>query len=215
MSQVDWELLNQRRSCSLLARRALAQRGTPTTPTTASVIGAIQAQEVVKLLHGRGALLGRGFVFDGAEHSSYVVNYPIDPDCPWHEPPEPIEAMPRFNSDTKLNQLWGEAANRLGDLDALDFAREIVERLECSVCGWSEGVWQPAEKIHAGQLRCASCGAESAAVFRHSISAGSPLLDKSARELGLPPWDIVWARGGDKALGFEFSGDNPFAGGRT
>ena len=36
----DWELVNRRRSCSLSARRAVAQRGTPTTPTTASVIGA-------------------------------------------------------------------------------------------------------------------------------------------------------------------------------
>ena len=34
ISQVDWELLNKRRSCSLLARRAAVQRGTPTTPTT-------------------------------------------------------------------------------------------------------------------------------------------------------------------------------------
>src|SRR4051812_26931517 len=42
MSRVDWDLINKRRSCSLLARRALAQRGTPTTPTTASIIGAIQ-----------------------------------------------------------------------------------------------------------------------------------------------------------------------------
>lgn len=211
MSKVDWELLNQRRSCSLLARRALAQRGTPTTPTTASVIGAIQAQEVVKLLHGRGALLGRGFVFDGAEHASYTVNYPIDPACPWHEPPAAIAAMTQFNSDTKLKRLWDEAAHRLGGVEALDFAREIVERLECSACGRSESVWQPAEKIHADQLRCANCGAESAAVFRHSLDAGSPLLDKSARELGLPPWDIVWARHGDQALGLEFSGDNPWA----
>src|SRR5262245_40479468 len=36
MSTVDWDLLNKRRSCSLLARRALASNGTPTTPTTAS-----------------------------------------------------------------------------------------------------------------------------------------------------------------------------------
>jgi adenylyltransferase/sulfurtransferase len=215
MSKVDWELLNKRRSCSLLARRALAQRGTPTTPTTASVIGAIQAQEVVKLLHGRDALLGRGFVFDGAEHSSYAVKYPIDPDCPWHEPPAPIETMPQLDSNTKLSWLWREATNRLGGVNALDFAREIVERLECSACGRSESVLQPAERIRADQLRCANCGGESAAVFLHSISAGSPLLEKSAREIGLPPWDIVWARRGDQALGFEFSGDNPFAGERT
>ena len=55
MSMVDWDLLNKRRSCSLLARRAIAYRG---TPTTASIIAALQMQEVVKLLHGRGTLLG-------------------------------------------------------------------------------------------------------------------------------------------------------------
>src|ERR1051325_3195093 len=52
MSSVDWDLINKRRSCSLLARRALAQRGTPTTPTTASIIGAIQATEQIKYLNG-------------------------------------------------------------------------------------------------------------------------------------------------------------------
>src|SRR5438876_972432 len=52
MSAVDWDLLNKRRSCSLLARRAIAQRGTPTTPTAASIIGACQVNEVMKIIHG-------------------------------------------------------------------------------------------------------------------------------------------------------------------
>ena len=34
MSQVDWDVLNKRRSCSLLAQRAVANNGVPTTPTT-------------------------------------------------------------------------------------------------------------------------------------------------------------------------------------
>lgn len=211
MSSVDWDLLNKRRSCSLLARRAIAQRGTPTTPTTASVIGAIQVQEMVKLLHGRSALLGRGFVFDGAEHSSFTVNYQINPDCPWHEPAAPIDVMSHFDSDTRLAVLWNEAARRLGGVDALDLAREIVERLECSGCGRHEDVFQPAEKIREDQLRCAACGAESAPLFVHSITESAGLLEKSARQIGLPEWDIVWARRGEKALGFELSGDNPFA----
>jgi adenylyltransferase/sulfurtransferase len=70
LSAVDWDLLNKRRSCSLLARRAIEQRGTPTTPTTASVIAAIQVAEVIKHLHGLEPLLGRGVVFDGARHGS-------------------------------------------------------------------------------------------------------------------------------------------------
>lgn len=212
MSRVDWDLLNKRRSCSLLARRALAQRGTPTTPTTASVIGAIQVQETVKLLHGRGALLGRGFIFDGAEHSSYTTLYPIAPDCPWHEPPVPVETMPQFNSETKLAEIWQEAARRLGGMDALDLTREIVERLECPACGVRKKIFQPAEKIQEGQLHCRKCGAEATAIFLHSIDAASDCLKKTAREIGLPVWDILWARRGDKAIGFELSGDNPVAG---
>jgi molybdopterin/thiamine biosynthesis adenylyltransferase len=210
MSAVDWDLLNKRRSCSLLARRALAQRGTPTTPTTASVIGAIQVQETIKLLHGRSALLGRGFVFDGAEHSSFTVNYPINPECPWHDPAAPIETLPNTGSGTKLNVFWQEASRRLGGVDALDLAREIVQRVECSACGKSEEIFQPAEKIREDQLRCRACGAETAPTFLHSINARSGLLEKTAGEIGLPKWDILWARHGERAIGFELSGDNPF-----
>jgi adenylyltransferase/sulfurtransferase len=213
MSSVDWDLLNKRRSCSLLARRALAQRGTPTTPTTASVIGAIQVQEMIKLRHGRNALLGRGFVFDGAEHSSFAVNYPINPDCPWHEPPAPVESMPAFNSHTRLGDIWQAAGRKLGGVDSLDFAREIVERLECPACGKRENVFQPAEKISADQLRCPACGAETAATFLHAVDEKSSYLEKTVREIGLPVWDIIWARRGAEVLGFELSGDHPFGAG--
>jgi adenylyltransferase/sulfurtransferase len=213
MSQVDWDLLNKRRSCSLLARRAFAQRGTPTTPTTASVIGAIQVQETIKWLHGRSALFGRGFVFDGAEHSSYTTAYPVAPDCPWHETPAPIETMPQFSSRTKLAEIWQEAARRLGGVDALDFPREIVERLECAACGARADIFQPAEKIREDQLRCRQCGAEATATFFHSVDGAGERLNRSAQEMGLPAWDIIWARRGDRAIGFELSGDSPFSAG--
>lgn len=207
MSSVDWDLLNKRRSCSLLARRALAQRGTPTTPTTASVIGAIQVQETIKLLHGRGALLGRGFVFDGAEHSSYSTSYPINPECPWHDTPAPVETMPQFNSETTLAEIWREASLRLGGVDALDLAREIVETMECPACGDRQEIFQPAESIQEGQLHCPKCGKEATPIFLHSVVEENNCLRRTARKIGLPPWDIIWARRGDRSIGFELSGD--------
>ncbi len=212
MSKVDWDLLNQRRSCSLLARRALAQRGVPTTPTTASVIGALQVQEMIKYLHHRPALLGAGFFFDGLEHGSYRTTYPIAPDCPWHEAPAPIVAMPEFNSSTYLQALWQTAVQKLGAVDALDFSRELVERLDCTACGKQQQVLQPAEKVCADQLLCPNCHKECAPVFMHSLGVDSPLLQKTVRELGLPAWDIIWARRGTECLGLEIAGDNPFAG---
>jgi len=211
MSQVDWQILNQRRSCSMLARRALAQRGTPTTPTTASIIGAIQTQEAVKFLHGLDALSGSGFVFEGRGHQSYFTTYPIHPDCPWHEPPAEIVELPKAGAGTSLRALTEEAARRLGGCDALDLAREIVEQLECPKCHRIEVVLKPAERISEGQALCSACGAEAAPKFLNSIPAGSPLLDKTVGEIGLPKWDILWARRGEQSLGLELAGDNPLA----
>lgn len=211
MSQVDWDLLNKRRSCSLLARRAIAQRGTPTTPTTASVIGAMQVQEVVKHLHGLNALMGRGFVFDGADHSSYGVTYQVDPNCGWHDEPGEICPKVEFSSHTTVQDIATFAAERLGGMDALDLSRELVERLECPSCGERQPVFQPAEKIREDQIICRKCQAESVPMFLHSLAPKGDLLQMTVKDLGLPPWDIIWARFDDKSLGIEIAGDNPFA----
>jgi adenylyltransferase/sulfurtransferase len=210
MSTVDWDLLNKRRSCSLLARRAIAELGTPTTPTTASVIGALEVQEIVKLLHGREALMGRGWVFDGGNHDSYTVSYPVDPACSWHEEPSPVEELPDMDSNTVLQVIWDLASQKLGGVDALDLSRELVQRLGCTQCGETEEIFQSAEAIDPDRIPCPKCGTERQPTFFHSIGESRGLLSRTVREIGLPPWDILWARRGGRTLGFELSGDNLF-----
>jgi len=207
MSEVDWRIVNTRRSCSMLARRALEHGGTPTTPTTASIIGAIEAQEVVKILHGLPALLGRGFVFEGASHSSYGVSYAIDPDCPWHEPVAPIDALPDAGWNTPLTAVWSAADALLGGVDALELGRELVEKLECVSCGDTRTLLQPIDSVSDDDARCVRCGDDATPHFLHSLSGGSEYVTRSARELGLPRWDVVWARRGDRFHGFELAAD--------
>lgn len=206
MSEVDWQVINRRRSCSMLARRALAHGGTPTTPTTASVIGAIQAQEVVKLLHGMPALLGRGFVFEGATHSSYGVSYPINPDCPWHEPVAPVDAIDA-GWDTPMEAVWREAERALGGVDAIELARELVEELECVACGRRRPILRAVDVVSETEAVCDACGGDSTPRFFHSLARGSAWIAKTPRELGLPRWDVVWARRGEEFHGFELAGD--------
>jgi adenylyltransferase/sulfurtransferase len=206
MSKVDWDLLNKRRSCSLLARRAIAQRGTPTTPTAASIIGACQVNEVMKIIHGMDALLGRGFVFEGLGHTSYSSAYQINPDCPWHDPPADIEDL-ELTSQSTIGDLWNEATKRLKTVDAIDLAREIVHKLECPSCGKKQTVLKAAEKLRDDQIKCPSCGGETSPLFLHSITKESNLMDKTIAEIGLPQNEIVWARRDEKILGLAISGD--------
>jgi molybdopterin/thiamine biosynthesis adenylyltransferase len=209
MGAADWELVNRRRSCSLLARRAAREGGAPTTPTTASVIGAIQAQEVVKRLHGLDSLDGAGFVFEGMSHNSYTVRYPINPECPWHEEPAAVEAVEAFGSTTRLGKIWDWAAGRLGGLDSLDLCREMVAELRCSSCGRSRPVFQPAQRITEDEAVCPGCGTPCTPEIFHGVSARSAWLEITVGELGLPAWDIVWARRGEQSLGIELAGDAP------
>lgn len=83
MSEVDFTLLNKRRSCMLLGLDDIQQGKIPTTPTIASIIAGIQVQEAVKFLHKRQDLIlldGRGFHFNGATNESYIIEYQIDED---------------------------------------------------------------------------------------------------------------------------------------
>lgn len=207
MSQVDWDLINQSRSCTLLARRAVAQRGTPTTPTTASVVGGIQAQEVVKLLHGLDALLGRGFVFEGQAHASYAVRYERKPGCPWHDPAAPIEAADDLGAASPLADVLARGASRLGGADALDLSREIVRGFRCEGCGGEERVFAPLERLSDDGALCPACRSPRIPSFLHSVPAGSDLLRLSAAEAGLPPWDVVWVRRGEASIGIELAAD--------
>lgn len=209
MGQADWDLLAKRRSCSLLARRAFREGGTPTTPTTASVIGAIQAQEVLKRLHGLDCLSGSGYVFEGRTHNSYSVSYPVSPQCPWHEPPPTIGADSQWTSDTPLRQIWDWVQGSLGPLHAMDLSRELVETLQCPTCGREDRILLPIDQVPSEQALCPICQAEMSPQFLHSLGRESDLLDRSARQLGLPAWDVLWARSKDAILGVELAGDRP------
>ncbi|MCA9983777.1 MAG: ThiF family adenylyltransferase, partial [Anaerolineales bacterium] len=47
----DYQLINLRYSCPLLARENILQGKVPTTPTSASIVAAFEAQEALKLIH--------------------------------------------------------------------------------------------------------------------------------------------------------------------
>jgi molybdopterin/thiamine biosynthesis adenylyltransferase len=195
----DRELLAARRACTLLTREEMETGKVPTTATSSSVVAGIQVQEAVKLLH-RDRLdydfAGKGFVFNGLTHDSYVVRYspasaPLDRDV--YELGDPAS----FSASTTLGELLEAARDDLGDEAVLDLELEMVLGMECRACGFAEPMHRPAVELRAKDARCSTCGAERVVDAVHTIDEGRPgLLELSARELGLPPDDVVTARNG-------------------
>ena len=90
--------LARRQPCSGAIRRNEAAGKAPTTSLIASVIGAVQVQEALKLLQPElleegkmTSLCGRMFYYEGERLSTRLVDFAAyDPDCPVHERREPV-----------------------------------------------------------------------------------------------------------------------------
>lgn len=207
MSDVDWKMLEARRSCALLSRAEMEQGKTPTTPTTSSVVAGIQVQEALKMLHGVETLSGQGFVFDGTRHSSYLVSYSRQADCPAHDAYEPIESLPWSVETTTAGELLARAQDDLGASAVIEFNQDLLEALICAGCNRTTPHLASLGKVTEAHGRCPDCGAARAPQMYHALGAGSPLLGRRLGELGVPPWDIVAGRAGDRTRYYEFAGD--------
>lgn len=90
--------LARRQPCSGVIRRDEAAGSAPTTSVIASVIGAVQVQEAMKLLHPEALasgqmtpLCGKMFYYEGERLSTKLVDFcSYDADCPVHERWEPV-----------------------------------------------------------------------------------------------------------------------------
>lgn len=207
MSETDWKMLEARRSCALLTRQEMEQGKVPTTPTTASVIAGIQCQEAVKHLHGLETLAGRGFVFEGTWHQSYVVNYTRREDCPTHESYEPILVKPWSVATMTVGELLKKAEAEVGDGAVVELNQDVLQSLECPRCQTTEPLFASLGKITEQHGRCPTCGYQRVPHLFHTLDGSEGLNQKTLAEIGVPPWDIVGARLGLKQAFFEFAAD--------
>jgi molybdopterin/thiamine biosynthesis adenylyltransferase len=199
MSEIDYKLLSQRRSCALLSRDDVLQGKVPTTPTVASIIGGIQVQEGVKLLHADRhlpTLAGRGYFFNGLTHDSYLVEYQRREDCPAHE-----QMFDIIEIDSSVHTLTGAAAleivhQQVGPEAVVEFERELCTHLRCAACDVTRPFFRSLGKVTVADATCPTCGEICDPVLTHSLNGDEEYLDRTLSELGLPPYDVFTGRAG-------------------
>ena len=209
MSEIDWKMLEARRSCALLTRDEMEHGKVPTTPTTASIIAGIQIQEAVKLLHGLPTLSGQGFVFDGLNHQSYTVTYSRQADCSSHETDDPVTSLPWRTSATTAGQLLDRIRTDLGPGAVVEFNNDLLSGLTCTKCQTTAPLLASLGKITENQGKCPTCGENRTPEIYHTLDGSESFLDQSLAALGVPPWDVVAGRMGMEQRFYEFAGDAP------
>jgi adenylyltransferase/sulfurtransferase len=206
MSEVDWKMLAARRSCALLSRDEMESGRVPTTPTTSSVIAGIQVQEALKMLHGLPTIAGKGFVFDGTNHESYLVSYGRLEDCPSHDAMSPIEKLPWSVTETTVGQFLERVRRDLGPAALIEVNQDLLASLECPKCQATTPRYGSLGKVTEAEGQCPQCGAPRTPHMYHTI-ADDGALEKPLHELGIPRWDILAGRNGDVQRFYEFAGD--------
>lgn len=209
MTETDWMLINKRKSCALLTHEQMAEGKIPTTPTSSSVIAGIQVQEMLKLLHrdrNLPTLAGKGFVFNGLTHDSYVVQYQEKPDCMSHDTYETIVEKPWSVRSVTLGQILKTVREELGEGAVVDFDRDIATKATCT-CGAQKELYQPVHKLKGHMLTCPECGKQMAFDSIHSLNGTEEFLDKTPYEIGIPLLHIIGGRVGMQTTHYEFTAD--------
>ncbi|MCI6561794.1 MAG: ThiF family adenylyltransferase [Ruminococcus sp.] len=201
MTDMDWQLINKRKSCALLTHEQMAEGKIPTTPTSSSVIAGIQVQELLKVLHKERdlpTLAGKGFVFNGLTHDSYVVEYQEKPDCMSHDTYDEIIEKNWSVKDITLKVLLLEIQAEMGETAVIDFDRDIATYGHCN-CGEHISLFMPVHKLRGNMLTCPKCGQQTSFDSIHSINGSEDFLNMTPEQIGIPPLHIICGRVGMEA----------------
>ena len=204
MTETDWMLINKRKSCALLTHEQMASGKIPTTPTSSSIIAGIQVQEMLKLLHADRnlpTLAGKGYVFNGLTHDSYVVEYQRKDDTY-----EKIVEKPWSVRTMLLRDILIEIRKDLGEKAVLDFDRDIATTAKCT-CGACKELYTPVHKLKGHMLTCPDCGKQMSFDSIHSINGSEDFLNKTPYEIGIPLLHIIGGRIGMNTTYYEFTAD--------
>lgn len=197
MNAVDRELVRQRMSCAMLARHAASQGQVPNTAINAAIVGAMQAQEAVKLIHSRTTLSGEGVHFNGLTAEFSRVRYQRKQDCLGHDYLPPWVATGWRSSETTLNEALSRAERELGQDASLQFSRDLITHFNCPGCGLRSPCGKALGTVWEDEAACPHCGEHRAVEFISSFSRDEDLdLSLTLSEIGIPPYDLLIARQG-------------------
>ncbi|MCC6501189.1 MAG: ThiF family adenylyltransferase [Anaerolineales bacterium] len=203
--------LSLRYSCQLLARANVLLGKVPTTPTIASIIGGMQSQEALKLIHNMPVEAGKVTHFNGLTNHMHTTAYVPRDECESHWVYGDITELPARAERATLHDLLRIARADLGEHAFIELDQELVTSLECPNCHTKDDVLKPLSDITFEAGHCPTCGALREATFTHMITGDENFLHRSLASVGVPALHILRAQNGLEYRFYELTGDLPEA----
>ena len=199
--------LSLRYSCPLLARENVLMGKVPTTPTIASIIGAMQAQEALKLIHAMPVEAGKVVHVNGLTNDMHTTAYQPREDCESHWIYGEVRELPARASVTTLAEMVRIARSELGSEAVIELDQELILNLKCPQCTTMEGVMRPIGELSFKAAHCPTCGTLREIDMTHIITGEEPFLHLTLASVGVPPLHILRACNASEYRFYELSGD--------
>jgi adenylyltransferase/sulfurtransferase len=208
LTELDYQIINLRYSCPLLARQNILQGKVPTTPTSASIVAAFQTQEALKLIHNMEVQPGQALMINGLTNDIYTTEYPVKADCLSHSRLEPIVEIPGATAEgTTLAELLAIARQQLGQESILEFDSELVVAMHCPHCGEEEPIFKRMARLYENEAVCPYCNGRREMRLTHRITGDEDFLQRTLAAVDVPPLAIIRARNERERIYFELTGD--------
>ena len=196
-----------RTSCPQIAQGNAERGRIATTPVSASIIGAIQAQEAMKIIHAEeiesgvfNSLIGNMFHYEGKHTQAGTFNFcTYNDDCISHEFWENIVEIPVLSADTKIGKVLQVIKKTLNvesveiNLRNDEFVDYLVSRSDNKKFVTMRPKSKIADYIDASKeleyLSIANGG-----LFQHSyenIDEEFPYPDLTLKQIGIPYLDVL------------------------
>ncbi|MCR5456175.1 MAG: HesA/MoeB/ThiF family protein [Bacteroidales bacterium] len=211
--------LKRRMPCAGVVKRNIQAGKAPTNSITASIIGAVQVQEALKLLHkeeiesgGLTSLAGKMLSYEGEHLTTRIVSFKAyDPDCPVHEKWAPVLQCNFTNQCTAGDALqW--MADRTGcqDVSILFTGDCFVDYVVIKKDNSRVEVMAPGRKVeHLIEIDEKLSGIPFSALYQNeyrSIDWQFPYPALTLEQLGVPDRDVVRVIAGNNEYYLELQG---------
>jgi len=222
LSREEFNHIMLRTGCADVVRMQSSSGRVATTPISASIIGAIQVQEAMKVIHGKDnipegfhTLSGRMLHYEGMTNTMNIFRHASwKKNCPAHETWTNVLDGPGMSAEMTVEK----ALARLQEITGSDFVEinlrnnKFVDFIVADDTDKEFEVMVPDSKLedhirHNPELRKLSYRTKFLKSFHENIDADFPYKNLTLRQIGVPFFDVLQVTSGNGVHYVELSDD--------
>ena len=208
LSREEFNIIMLRTGCADVVRAQTSQGRVATTPVSASIVGAVQAQEAMKIIHLDSyegdrlpytTLQGKMWRYEGLTNTTNTYKFASwKKDCPAHEQWEPTLSVENMTADMTVRDALEEIRGTVG-VNAVEINlmnNKFIEAIISDAPELEFKVMVPESQLDDTissdtEMRKLSYRTIFHKKFYENIDFDFPFQDLTLRQIGIPYFDIL------------------------